>query len=163
MEDLDHAMVDRLINRLIGRGLLVLLVDVDRRSPLAARPRLVKIHEHQVDWNGECSPRNLGSSPEALAALADYSAINVGIDSGPGHLFDCARAKAVVCWRELHPLHNYGPTNNVLHAVPADQVRHIYGDQAIGDGYFRRHYRHAVYQQQADLIAVICDELDRKS
>jgi hypothetical protein len=160
-KDLDHATVDRLVDALIRRGMHVFLIDVDRRSPLARRSGLIKVLQHEVDWNGEISHSDLGSDPTAPASLAALSEINVGIDSGPGHLFGCVPAKAVICWRGLHPLHNYGPTNNVLHVVPSDHERHIYGDDLVGAAFFRQHYRHLVYHRQGDLVDVVCCELER--
>lgn len=161
-KDLDHSTMDQLVDALIRRGLTVLFIDVDRRTPLQPRAGLIMINEHEADWAGISAESKLGNDPLALVALAAYSQVNLGIDSGPGHLFGCVKAKAVICWRGLHPLHNYGPAPDLLHAVPMEHERNIYGDQAVGTRYVRQHYRHVVYEHQADLIEIVCDELDRK-
>lgn len=90
---------------------------------------------------------------ERLAALAQEAVACVGIDSGPGHVFQASGTPTVICWARHHPL-NFAPVSgSTLHLVPADHARWIKGFADPGrflaahkaGAFFAANYAHRVY------------------
>lgn len=117
------------------------------------------------------------ASPLFLIALARRARLTIGIDSGPGHIFQSAAAcppspisgegpgvRAIIYWRRHHPV-NYSDAadaRHVCHLVPAGHGVWIKGDRATGEAYFAQHYRHQIYTDPArGLAAAIGEALSR--
>jgi hypothetical protein len=103
------------------------------------------------------------ASPLFLIALARLARLTIGIDSGPGHIFQSVRqTPAIIYWRRHHPV-NYSDAPDhphILHLVPSHAGVWIKGDRATGEAYFAAHYRHQVYTDAArDLAAAITEAL----
>ena len=105
------------------------------------------VHPVVLDWQGAKHDACF------VAALAEESILNIGIDSGPGHVFGAVDTPAIIVWTGHHPVHYYGLSPNVLHLVPANHVELLRGDRNAGQQFFRDHYRHQIY---LDLEESLC-------
>lgn len=126
-----------LIAELLLAGIEPVLLDWKNRSPL----RYVRGVRH-VGREGGCMEAG------HLACLAAGATLNVGIDSGPGHIFGCVERPALIVWTGHHPLHYYGLSPNVTHLIPAGHERMILGnadERRQAATFFRHHYRWAIY------------------
>lgn len=108
-------------------------------------------------WGGE---HGTGEAAN-IAALAALSTINVGIDSGPGHIFGATDTPTVIVWLRHHPVNYYCLAPNVLHVVGDDHRSTIFGDHDTGVRYFEQNYRHHVAHRdyRLELPEVIAKEL----
>lgn len=165
-KNLDEATVRRVVAVAARWGHPVLLLDLDRTSPLAALdgvPGGVTVIDrtHGV-WGGE------EPSPGVIAAIANRAALCVGIDSGPGHLFGCTDTPTIIAWTKHHPVNHYGLSHNVTHLVPADHAENLPASVTGDLGFFDGWYRYAKYspgQLPNELAAAVHNSLtmDRKS
>jgi hypothetical protein len=143
-KDVQADVLRPLIRRLVKLGVVPILLDWKHRSPLRHVPEV-----HTVGAGGGCM------DAAELADLAAGSVLNVGIDSGPGHVFGCVEAPAIVIWAPSfpvghHPLHYYGLSPNVTHLVPVRHEDLIRGapfspSHRQAATFFRHHYRWALY------------------
>ena len=83
---------------------------------------------------------------ERLAALASLARCCVGIDSGPGHVFQASGAPTVIAWTRHHPL-NFAPlSSDTIHIVPADHRRWAKGLTPQAEAFFAAHYAALEYR-----------------
>ena len=88
-------------------------------------------------------------SSQVVTALAARSRINIGIDSGPGHIFQAVDTPAIISWGEHHPLHYAPLAPNVLHHLPKNHPSFIRRGVG-GQEFFESHYRFEI-APRADL------------
>lgn len=104
-------------------GITPLVIDFGRQSKL--KEELLQTYLH----------------PLVLTALAEDSSFNVGIDSGPGHIFQAVAPQAILTWSGFHPIHYACPAKNTLHHIPEDHERLI--KDGPGIHFFEKHYRYS--------------------
>lgn len=141
---LDERIVAEICQLLWRRGLQPVVLDWEtpRRSHLIDGVRVLSPGAGHALWQGAAS-----GDGETLAALAMESALNIGIDSGPGHVFasESVQTPAVIVWRGHHPLHYFQPTAHVCHVLPRQHERLLRGtdpQRQAGLRYFQEHYRY---------------------
>lgn len=141
-KSIDESAMREVVALLRSRGLAPVILDWETppRSGLLNLPGVWHAPNGHYVWGFGSAP-----SAEGIAALARLSSLNIGIDSGPGHVMQAFadQTPTVILWDRHHPL-NYAPLSDALHIVRADHANYLRGDQDTGLNYFRRRYRHAV-------------------
>jgi len=141
-KNIDERIIASVVDVVKARGFTPVLLDWDNRSGLLDTPGVENPDAKHWIWSG------IGTGEgSVIAALADRSVYNIGIDSGPGHVFGAVDTPGTIIWRRHHPIHYYCLAPNITHIVPRDHQRYIRGDQNIGDDYFRRKYKHVVAEK----------------
>jgi ADP-heptose:LPS heptosyltransferase len=139
-------------------GLIPVLLDWDYRSELLGEPGVVNAPAGHWLWGGE---HGTGDGA-TIAALASLSRLNIGIDSGPGHIFGAVDTPAIITWRHHHPVNYYCLAPNVLHVLRRGHEKYIRGDRAAGLEYFHRRYRHVeIDVYRLDLPGIVKQEIAR--
>jgi hypothetical protein len=139
----DVAALCRMIHAL---GFVAVLLDWDRRSGIlrdnpSKAPHVVNPPSGHWLW-----PEGIGDG-ETIAALAQLTRLNVGIDSGPGKIFEAvSETPAIIVWTRMHPLHYSTPAPHVLHLVRHDHRRFIRGNVEQGEKVFFEHYHTTDYR-----------------
>lgn len=130
-------------------GRQVVLVDVDGVSGMRSFCDVV-LDEGFV---------RLSDSPLVLAEIAKRADLCLGIDSGPGKIFQAADAQTIIVWRaqlapgrRLHPFFFDEPRETCLHLVPQGHLDYVPGLSAQAFS----HYRHAEYP-----VAGLSEAIDR--
>jgi FkbM family methyltransferase len=135
-------------------------VILDRRNH-AAPTDGVRIHHLDPAcslWNGWGT-----DDAGALAALIEASALMIGVNGGPLYIAGATSTPTIGVWTDRHPLHHYAHAENVVHLVPRNHGSLLRGDQAVGEKYFRRRYRHQLYDDlQSALSEAIAERLSAK-
>jgi ADP-heptose:LPS heptosyltransferase len=130
-KNLSHPDAQTLCVFLIESGYLPLILDWDRRTPLAdGRTIFCPDVDHPL-WRGWGT-----GDAETIAALIDRAACFVGIDSGPQKVA-MSRAVPSVNYADLCP--------TMTHLVPRDSWQWIKGPRGVGWDYFRGHYDYYEY------------------
>lgn len=141
-KNIDERIMARVVDVVKSHGLTPVILDWDDRSGLLDRPDVENPRADHWLWGG------IGTGDGAvLAALAAQSAYNIGIDSGPGHVFAAVDTPGTIVWRRHHPIHYYCLAPNITHLVPKNHKRFIRGNVETGDRYFRAMYTHVVAQK----------------
>ena len=155
-KDLSVELVRRLCDDVLHRGLVPIILDWDRRTPLADNARIFN-----PDVNCELWGRTGTGDAEGLAALIELCTLMIGVDSGPLHVAGATTTPTIGVWRKHHPLHYYGPSANVHHLVPEDHERLLRGNVAAGKAYFQQHYSARTYRDlDHALQGLLCERLD---
>jgi ADP-heptose:LPS heptosyltransferase/ubiquinone/menaquinone biosynthesis C-methylase UbiE len=148
-KDLDHDLAREVCDAALGAGVVPVILDWDRRSPL---PDGARIHNPGADhelWGGTGT-----GDAEVLAALIEQAALLVGVDSGPLHVAGATSTPTVGVWTEHHPVRFFDLADHVLHLVPSHPERLAGGKACLR--YFTANYQHRVYRQLAvELPAVV--------
>lgn len=155
-KDLKHQVAKALIEALHRWGVPVILLDWDRRSPLARRPGVHCPGRDHPLWG-----RWPDGDAAAIAALCKRAALCVGIDSGPGHVMGATATPTIIAWTHHHPLHYYGLAAHVTHLVPFNHGELLRGspaEQEAGLAYFDAHYDCRPYRHLATALVRTCDE-----
>jgi FkbM family methyltransferase len=152
-KDLPVALAGRLCQDVIECGLVPVILDWDRRTPLADGLRIHNPDTHAELWGGTGT-----GDAEALAALTELSALMVGVDSGPLHVAGATGTPAIGVWLGHHPVHYFAPAANVTHLVPENHADLLRGDRRLGEAYFGKHYRHRTYRDLEGTLRVVVRE-----
>jgi ADP-heptose:LPS heptosyltransferase len=140
-KNLDEQIAASVVRVILDAGLVPVILDWDRRSQLRSIEGVWCPGADHPLWN------RLGTGDGAtLAALAEGAAYTIGIDSGPGHVFGAVNTPGLIVWRHHHPLHYFG-VSHLLHVLPRDHQRLVYGDWLIAQDLFESRYRHHVRRQ----------------
>ncbi len=145
-KNLQHPDIQLLCERLINLGLVPIILDWDRRSPLPDDRRIFCPRVAVGDiWGG------FGSGDAArITALIAQASLFVGIDSGPGKCASATDTPAIIVWTGHHPLQFHDPAPNTLHLVTEE---HATMPPLNGDGQllalFQRLYRFKTYSRSA--------------
>ena len=139
-KDLDHEVAAEVCDAVLGAGLVPIILDWDRRSPLPDGRRIHCPGAGDELWGGAGT-----GDAEVLAALIEQSTLVVGVDSGPLHVAGATATPAVGVWTSHHPVNYFDLANNVTHLVPEGHARLASGPAAVR--YFEGHYRHRVYSR----------------
>jgi FkbM family methyltransferase len=147
-KNIPAALVRQLCDKILGAGYVPVILDWDRRTPLADG---ITIHNPNTQtalwgWTGT-------GDAEVLAALTELCALMIGVDSGPLHVAGATSTPTIGVWTHHHPLHYFGHADNVLHLVPENHGRLLRGDRGVGEAYFREHYRFRTYQDLGPALA----------
>lgn len=143
-----------LIDLLLAEGITPVILDWSGANTLADHRRIHCPTRGHWLWEGRD-----WADAGTLAALLDAAALNVGIDSGPGHLMGAVETPAIIVWRRQHPLHYFGLCGNVTHLVPAHHeavTRAKMTDEART--YFARRYDARVYHDRPACLATVAAE-----
>jgi FkbM family methyltransferase len=140
-KDIPVETVRRLCEDIMESGAVPVILDWDRRTPLADGVRIHNPDVHAELWVGTGT-----GDAEALAALIELSALMVGVDSGPLHVAGATSTPTVGVWLRHHPLHYFAPADNVTHLAPENHTALLRGDRAMGEEYFRANYRYRAYR-----------------
>jgi hypothetical protein len=143
VKSITPAVAQAIVDRVRVRGLVPICLDWDAKCPLVAAGQVENCGGDRQLW-----PDGHGDGGR-MAALASLSRFNIGIDSGPGHVFAAVPTPAVIFSWLLHPVNYFGLAEHVLFLVPQGHGRFIKGDRATGERYFVDHYPHRVYQDMA--------------
>jgi FkbM family methyltransferase len=133
-------IVRRLCDDIIDAGYVPVILDWDRRTPLADGVRIFNPHADTDLWM-----RTGTGDAETLAALMQLSTLVIGVDSGPLHVAGATSTATLAVWTRHHPLHYFALAQNVTHLVPRNHAELIRGDRSVGEAYFNGHYRFAIY------------------
>lgn len=157
-KDLTERDLVPLLAVLAARGIQAVILDWDGRTPLADGQAVHCPGRGHWLWAG----RDHADSA-VLAALLEQSALNVGIDSGPGHLMGAVPRPTIIVWHRHHPLHYYGLADHVTHLVPTHHLRLLRpGDSAAALEYLDAHYDVRTYLDRPMAIAAAAvEKLDR--
>ncbi len=151
-KDLDHDVADEVCAAVRRSGLVPVLLDWDRRSPLLADPHLhCPGADHEL-WGGTGT-----GDAEALAALIEQATLMIGVDSGPLHVAGATSTPTLGVWTEHHPVHFFDLASNVTHLVPEGHARLAHGPAALR--YFEGHYRHRAYRRLGLDLPTLVDVL----
>lgn len=148
LKNLNHEEAKQVCEAIIEADCTPVILDWDKRCPFIDNKRIFCPDRDDPLW------QHTGTGDaESIAALADLSALNIGIDSGPQKVF-LSRATPCLCyWKLHHPIHYADYCENALHLVSAGHASHIRGDQDAGLKFFRENYMHAIYQHAGQDVA----------
>lgn len=147
--------IETLCNYLLAEGITPIILDWDNRSSLLRRPGIYCPNAANPLWGGTGT-----GDAGAMAAMFARSSLNVGIDSGPGHIMGSVVTPAIIAWTWHHPLHYYGLGDHVTHLVPLKHASLIRGDREQGERYFAANYDSRVYKHLAtSLVALAAEKL----
>lgn len=155
-KNLRHDVAAELCRFAMQAGLVPVVLDWDRRSPLPdGRDIFCPGSGHEL-WG------NFGSGDAGtMAALIERAALFVGVDSGPLHVAGATTTPAIGVWTGHHPIRYFDLADNVTHLVPAEWRNNVTAQQAR---VFEQHYRFR--EQTGNLAADACrlaaDMLGRK-
>jgi FkbM family methyltransferase len=154
-KNLPVAVVERLCRTILDSGYVPVILDWDNRSALADGKTI-----HNPGPDSELWGCTGTGDAQALAALNELSSLTIGVDSGPLHVAGATTTPTLGVWTGHHPLHYFGHADNVIHLVPEEHPRLLRGDPAVGDAYFREHYRFRTYNDLGDgLDAAVREQL----
>lgn len=144
-KNIDEHCMREIVRVLLARDVAPVVLDFEtpHRSGLVGTPGTFTPAAGHPLWGGK---HGTGDAA-ALAALASMSTLNLGIDSGPGHIFGSVDTPALILWGHHHPVQYYCLAPNVLHVLRRDHPSKIYGDADRGLAYFYAKYRHHVCQR----------------
>lgn len=138
-KDLLHEVARGVCTAALTAGVVPVILDWDRRSPL---PDGRRVHCPGADhplWGGT------GTGDAArLAALVALAGLAVGVDSGPLHVAGATATPTLGVWTAHHPVRFYDRAANVTHLVPERHADLAPGPQALA--YFTANYRHRTYR-----------------
>ncbi|HEV3345313.1 MAG TPA: glycosyltransferase family 9 protein [Pirellulales bacterium] len=170
-KNLPHELAQRVCEAAIDAGYVPVILDWDKRTPLADGLRIFNPGADAPLWGrigtGDC---------ETLAALIAQSSLFIGIDSGPLHIAgatvhgpcpsptkespengeagrtDSTRASpsptpVIAVWSGHHPLHYFGLADHVTHLVPLHHSSLLRGPADDALALFESRYRHRVYRE----------------
>ncbi len=158
-KNLTTELAQNLCEEIIASGAVPVILDWDQRSRWVDGKRI-----HNPDALAELWGGTGTGDAEALAALAEVSALVVGIDSGPLHVAAATSTPTIGVWTGHHPLHYIGHADNVTHLVPEDHQRLLRGDAEAGAAYFHRHYCYQTYGDlRQSLLELARERLDDQS
>jgi ADP-heptose:LPS heptosyltransferase len=123
-KDLTEKIAGETSEELVATGVTPIVLDLRHGSRL--NPEWL-VHEAQP--------------PLVAAALSAGAMINVGIDSGPGHIFAACGSPTVIGCHEHHPYHFFEPSPHVVHVVPDDHHR-LLKPGGKSREFFERHCRY---------------------
>src|SRR5262249_50219216 len=101
-KDLDHDLAREVCEVALRAGLVPVVLDWDRRSPLPDGACVYNPDADHALWG-----RSGTGDSEVLAALIEASALMVGVDSGPLHVAGASGTPSVGVWTRHHPVHFY--------------------------------------------------------
>ena len=153
LKDVPESAVSQIVKTIRRVGFEPLVLDWDGKSELAGRGDVVNVGADRELW-----PTGIGDAGR-LAALASQSRLCIGIDSGPGHLFGAVPTPTLIVWKYLHPINYFGLGDHVTHLVPHGHGRFIRGDRVTGERYFRESYRHRLYSEIHNDLALAVEEI----
>ncbi|HWB14147.1 MAG TPA: glycosyltransferase family 9 protein, partial [Pirellulales bacterium] len=178
-KNLPHELAQRVCEAAIDAGYVPVILDWDRRTPLADGRRIFNPGADSPLWGkigtGDC---------EALAALIAQSSLFIGIDSGPLHVAgatidgpspaltqespdnreaghaDSPRASpsptpVIAVWTGHHPLHYFGLADHVTHLVPVHHASLLRGPAENALPFFEKHYRHRIYRELSNELPAV--------
>jgi hypothetical protein len=149
-KDLADWQGEEIARTALRLGRKVVLVDMNRRSPLAQMKGVVGLHNDDPLWQG------LGNGDAAtMAALFGSNSVEafVGIDSGPGKIASTTATPTLICWTKNHPLEYHDPADNTDHLVPVGwrEASPIEGDPERLQ-WFLDHYEWIEYTGEHGLV-----------
>jgi FkbM family methyltransferase len=154
-KDLPVELARALCAEVLAAGAVPVILDWDRRTPLADGVSIYNPHADEDLWGATGT-----GDAEVLAALIERSALLVGVDSGPLHVAGATTTPTIGVWLRHHPLHYFGLADNVLHLVPESHESLVRGNRAAGIAFFDKHYRYRPYDDLAtDLRAAVRQRL----
>jgi ADP-heptose:LPS heptosyltransferase len=149
-KNLGHWQAQALVGLALSLGLVPVVLDWDRRSPLPDQKTVFNPGTGEDDvWGG------FGSGDAAtIRALVAQAVAYVGIDSGPGKVAATTETPSLICWRGHHPVQFDQPAPNVVHLVPRHHrdLPPCGGRPELGD-YFEDHYNWLPYDNEHGLVA----------
>lgn len=161
-KNMDEEAIRRMIDRIIGLGYVVVLLDFE--TP----PRSAILRAPNVDWPagavacpdaGHALWKGAGTGDgETLAALIAQASLFVGIDSGPAHVACATDTPGVMVWTGHHPVHYCAPSENMVHMVTDEHRQLLRGRAAHGQRFFEDHYRHRHYRDLHVALPRIAEE-----
>ena len=153
-KNLSHELIRDVCETLLALGFVPVILDWDRRSPLADG---VKIHNPGVEaslWGGTGT-----GDAEALAALIEQASLFIGVDSGPLHVAGACSTPTVAVWSGHHPLHYFGLADQVTHFIPEQHVNMLRCNVKAGRLFFEERYRYRTYANLGQELPRLVREL----
>ncbi len=138
-KNLTTELIRQICALLQDRGVVPVILDWDRRSPLPDQRQIFCPGADHALWRGTGT-----GDAEQLAALIESAALMIGIDSGPLHVAGATSTPTIGVWTQHHPLHFFDRAPNVLHLVPENHAVKV--PHAGGLTYFAQHYRSKIYE-----------------
>lgn len=139
-KNLPTDVIGRLCEDVLDLGYVPVILDWDRRTPLADGLWIHCPDARAPLWKGTGT-----GDAEALASLIEMSALLIGVDSGPLHVAGATTTPTIGVWTRHHPINHFAPADNVTHLVPGNHAEYIHGNPQVAATYFNEHYRFEVY------------------
>ena len=150
-KNLAHDTVAGWVELCLAAGYVPVILDWDRRSPLADQRRVFNPGVHAGDIWGRFG----SGDAETITALIGAASAFVGIDSGPGKCASATETPALIAWTGHHPIQFHDPADNTVHLVPDNHCQIPPAQNPGVADYFLKHYRHRTYApgREANLAA----------
>lgn len=155
-KDLSHATALAICRGAQRGGLVPVILDWDRRSPLPDQALIFCPTTDDPLW------RNTGTGDaELLAALVQQSAGLVGIDSGPLHVAGATRTPTIGVWTRHFTGRYFDLADNVLHLIPEPWRELPLAETAAAAEFFLQRYRYQLYRDLDPALVGAVQELAR--
>lgn len=120
MKNLPHDVALGVCDSLRKGGLIPVIFDWDRRSPIPDNRKVFCPDSAHPLWGG------FGSGDAGIiAALIERSSLMIGIDSGPLHVAGATSTPTIGVWTKHMPIRYFDRADNVTHLVPSDWREHM--------------------------------------
>lgn len=149
-KDLTHDTARTICEAAQTAGLVPVVLDWDRRSPLPDQEAIFCPGTDHPLWG------NTGTGDaEILAALIEQAAVLIGIDSGPLHVAAATTTPTFGVWTHHFPAQYFDLADNVTHLVPENWRDFGLARQPASAEFFLKHYRHRTYQSVENSLTEI--------
>ncbi|MCY2964133.1 MAG: FkbM family methyltransferase [Planctomycetota bacterium] len=141
-KDLSHETARAICNAAMGAGLVPVILDWDRRSPLPDQSTIFCPIADNPLWNHTGT-----GDAERLAALIEQSAVMVGVDSGPLHVAGATSTPTLAVWTQHFPAKYFDLADNITHLIPEGwRGLPLASNPSVAE-FFLRSYRYQVYRE----------------
>ena len=160
-KNLSHDAAFGICQAAIAEGLVPIILDWDRRSPL---PDEVVSIFHTPVGDGDIWGEFGSGDAEVLAALIEQSTVMIGVDSGPLHVAGATTTPTIGVWTGHFPGQFFDLADNVEHLVP-----HNWKDLGLAKSkeaaeFFEQNYRFDTYDDVVSgVVAKISSEQPQQS
>ena len=133
-KNLSHDVIAEVCRSLRSRDITPVILDWDRRTPLADDVEVFCPGADNPLWGGTGT-----GDAGTIAAMISRSRLFVGVDSGPCHVAGATDTPTIAVWTGHTPVRYFDRADNVVHLVPPDWRDSMSAEQI---GVFERLYRH---------------------
>lgn len=152
-KNLTHEQARDICRWLTDLDYTVLLLDWDRRSPLADGRRIINPGTDCPIWQG----RGTGDGA-TIAALISQSKLSIVIDSGPGKVaYAVPTTPCISVWVKFSPYH-YADNSHAVHVIPENHVDYLRGEKNTALSFFSDKYKYTTYHPRFGLVTTVLKE-----
>lgn len=155
-KNLNHEVALEVCRSLMSAGLIPIILDWDRRSPLPDNREIFCPAATHPLWGG------FGSGDAGiLAALIERASIMIGIDSGPLHVAGSTTTPTIGVWTHHLPIKYFDIADNVTHLVPKEWREQM---REVRAKVFEKYYKYVEQTETSiarDIVRLASDMLNR--